>query len=120
MQVALGGAFGATARYLAGVAIARATGHGFPWGTLTVNVFGSFLMGVLVVSLARSDGIKLAPFLVTGLLGGFTTFSAFSFDAVALYERGQAGAAVAYVLTSVALSLLGIGIGMLVSRAVFA
>ncbi len=117
LQVALGGALGATGRYLTGVAVARVIGHGFPWGTLTVNVVGSFLMGILMVALAQSGGTKFAPFLVTGVLGGFTTFSAFSLDTVALYERGQVGAAAAYVLASIVLSLAGIGMGLLVSRA---
>ena len=118
LQVALGGAVGATGRYLVGVAIVRLTGHGFPWGTLTVNVIGSFLMGVLVVLLGQLNDTKLSPFLVTGVLGGFTTFSAFSLDAMTLYERGQVGAAAAYVLASVLLSLMGIGVGLLVSRVV--
>ena len=119
LQVAIGGALGATGRYLTGVAVVRVTGHGFPWGTLTVNVAGSFLMGVLAVTLAQLGGTRLAPFVVTGLLGGFTTFSAFSLDAMALYERGQAGAAAVYVLSSVVLSLAGIGLGVLAARAVF-
>ncbi len=118
LQVALGGALGATGRYLTGLAVDRMIGHGFPWGTLTVNVVGSFLMGALTVTLAQSDGTKFAPFLVTGMLGGFTTFSAFSYDAMVLYERGQAGAVAAYVLASVLLSIAGIGIGLLSARAV--
>jgi len=88
-QVALGGALGASARYLTGLGAVRLMGHGFPYGTLTVNVVGSFLMGVLVVSLTHMGGNRFAPFLMTGLLGGFTTFSAFSLDAATLYERGQ-------------------------------
>ena len=118
LQVALGGALGATGRYLTGAAIVRLMGPGFPWGTLTVNVVGSFLMGILVVLLGQLNGTKLSPFLVTGVLGGFTTFSAFSLDAMTLYERGQVGAAAAYVLASVSLSLAGIGAGLIVSRAV--
>ena len=84
----------------------RLIGPGFPWATLFVNVAGSFLMGVIVVVLAREGGTRAAgPFLMTGLLGGFTTFSAFSLDAVTLYERGQVALAGAYVMGSVILSL---------------
>lgn len=121
LQVALGGALGASARYLTGVATIRIIGPGFPWGTLTVNVAGSFCMGVLVVALAHTNATaRLAPFLMTGVLGGFTTFSAFSLDAVALYERGQIMAAAAYVAASVILSLAGIAAGLLAARAMLA
>jgi len=116
LQVALGGALGASARYLTGVAAVRVMGPGFPWGTLAVNVAGSFLMGVIVVVLAHT-GNRFAPFVMTGILGGFTTFSAFSLDALTLYERGQAGLAAAYVLASVLLSLMAIVAGLLVARA---
>lgn len=119
-QVALGGALGASGRYLTGVAAARLMGHGFPWGTLTVNIVGSFLMGALVVLLAHVNGMKLAPFLMTGLLGGFTTFSAFSLDTVTLMERGQTGLALAYVAASVAVSLAALAVGLFVMRAVVA
>ncbi|MEM6589988.1 MAG: fluoride efflux transporter CrcB [Pseudomonadota bacterium] len=117
LHVALGGAIGASARYLTSVGAMRLMGPGFPWGTLTVNVVGSFLMGVLVVVLAQKGGMKAAPFLMTGMLGGFTTFSAFSLDAFTLYERGQTGLAVTYVAASVLLSILAIVAGVLVTRA---
>ncbi len=119
-QVAFGGAIGASLRYLTGVATMRAFGPGFPWGTLVVNTVGSVLMGALVVILAEKSGTRLAPFLITGLLGGFTTFSAFSLDALTLYERGQTGLASAYVLGSVVLALGGIVIGITLTRAAFA
>ncbi|MFN3147916.1 MAG: fluoride efflux transporter CrcB [Paracoccaceae bacterium] len=119
-QVALGGALGASARYLTGVAAVRVMGHGFPWGTLTVNVAGSFLMGVLVVVLAHLNATRLAPFLMTGVLGGFTTFSAFSLDVMTLFERGQPATAGLYILGSVAISLLAILGGMALMRAVLA
>ncbi|MCP3969736.1 MAG: fluoride efflux transporter CrcB [Rhodobacteraceae bacterium] len=119
-QVALGGAVGASARYLTGIASVRLVGHGFPWGTLTVNIVGSFLMGGLVVVLAQTSGTRFAPFLMTGVLGGFTTFSAFSLDAVTLYERGQVGVAAGYVAASVLLSLAGLFVGMIAARGVFA
>lgn len=119
-QVALGGALGASGRYLVGVAVMRLIGPGFPWATLAVNVAGSFLMGALVVVLAHRGGQALAPFLMTGLLGGFTTFSAFSLDAVTLWERGATGLAAGYVLGSVVLSLAALMAGLAVARMVVA
>ena len=119
-QVALGGALGASARYLASVATMRLVGPGFPWATLAVNIAGSALMGALVVVLAQRDATRLAPFLVTGVLGGFTTFSAFSLEAFTLYERGQIVAAAAYVGLSVVLSLLGLALGVWLARGITA
>ena len=120
LQVALGGAIGASGRYLTGVAAVRAFGHGFPWGTMIVNVVGSVLMGVLVVVLAHKSGTRFAPFLMTGILGGFTTFSAFSLDALTLYERGEIGIAAAYVSGTLILTLGGIVAGVLLARMVLA
>lgn len=117
-QVALGGALGASGRYLTGMAALRVFGPGFPMGTLIVNILGSFLMGALVVVLARRGGNDMAPFLMTGILGGFTTFSAFSLDAVTLYERGQVGAAAGYVAVSVILSLGALALGLFVARTI--
>ena len=118
-QVALGGALGASARYLTGVATMRLIGPGFPWGTLAVNIAGSFLMGVLVVVLAHKDATRLAPLLMTGVLGGFTTFSAFSLDTITLIERGQTMQAGFYIAASVILSLGAIVLAMLMTRGVF-
>lgn len=115
-QVALGGALGASARYMTNVAAMRLIGPGFPWGTVAVNVAGSFLMGVIVVTLGHHSANRFAPFLMTGILGGFTTFSAFSLDALTLWERGQTGIAAAYVLGSVLFSLAAIVAGMVVAR----
>ncbi len=119
MQVALGGAIGASARYLTGVAAIRLIGPGFPWATLVVNIVGSFLMGALIVVLAHQSGTRWAPFLMTGLLGGFTTFSAFSLDAITLFERGQVLIAAAYVVASVLLSLAAIVAGLALARGVY-
>ncbi|MGP3697896.1 fluoride efflux transporter CrcB [Rhodobacter sp. NSM] len=119
LQVALGGALGASARYLTNVGSMRLFGSGFPAGTMIVNVAGSFLMGVLVVVLAHK-GNRYAPLLMTGMLGGFTTFSAFSLDAVTLYERGQVGLAATYVVLSVVLSLAGLMAGMAAVRGLMA
>ena len=118
--VAIGGAVGASARYLTGIATLRMFGPGFPYGTLTVNVLGSFLMGVLVVVLGHFSANRFAPLLMTGLLGGFTTFSAFSLDAVTLYERGQVATAGLYVGASVIVSLAALFAGLSVARAVLA
>lgn len=116
--VALGGAIGATLRWLTGVLTLRVFGPGFPWGTVTVNIVGSFLMGVIVVTLAERGGNRAAPFLMTGLLGGFTTFSAFSLDTVALMERGQFTLAAAYVGGSVIVGLAALVLGMTLTRMV--
>lgn len=119
-QVALGGALGASLRYLTNVATMRAFGAGFPLATIIVNVAGSFLMGVLVVLLAHKGGMRFAPFLMTGVLGGFTTFSAFSLDALTIWERGQATLAGVYVLSSVALSIAALVAGVLTTRGILA
>lgn len=120
LQVAIGGAIGAVGRYLTGVATVRMMGHGYPWGTLTVNIVGSFLMGILIVVLMTKDGgMRIAPLLMTGMLGGFTTFSAFSLDALTIYERGQVGTAAIYVIASVVLSLLAIFLGVMAARGIW-
>ncbi len=120
LQVALGGAIGSALRYGVNVSAARAFGTGLPWGTLIVNIVGSFAMGLLVVLLAEKGGMKLAPLLMTGILGGFTTFSAFSLDTMTLWERGQTGLALAYVAASVILSLAAIALALHLFRGVFA
>lgn len=116
LQVALGGAIGASGRYLTNMAALRLMGPGFPWGTLAVNILGSALMGVLVVVLAKFGGLRFAPLLMTGMLGGFTTFSAFSLDAVTIYERGEFGLAAIYVIGSVILSIFALFGGITISR----
>ncbi len=105
--IAFGGAIGAVARHLVVGQVALWTGHGFPFGTLTVNVVGSFVMGLIVElsALAWSPSPELRAFLTVGFLGAFTTFSAFSLDAVALYERGALLLCAAYVVASVVLSI---------------
>ncbi len=120
LQVALGGAIGASARYGTAVAAMRAFGPGFPAATMIVNVVGSFLMGVLVVVLALKGGTRAAPFLLIGMLGGFTTFSSFSLDAFVIWERGQTMLAGAYVAGSVVLSLAGLVGGVFLTRSLLA
>lgn len=120
LSVAAGGAIGATLRYALTGWAGRALGHGFPWGTLAANVIGSALMGVLaVVLMERFPGAwsRYAPFLMTGILGGFTTFSAFSLDALYLMERGRMAAAAAYVGGSVLLCVGGLWLGLAAARA---
>lgn len=109
LLVFLGAGLGGAARHAVNLGCARWCGPAFPWGTLTVNVVGSFAMGALVGWLAFraaegwTQGVRL--FLATGVLGGFTTFSAFSLDAMLLWERGEAGLAASYVAASVILSI---------------
>ncbi|TBX28566.1 fluoride efflux transporter CrcB [Nioella sediminis] len=120
LQVALGGAIGASARYATGVGIVRLVGHGaFPLGVITVNIVGSFLMGVFVVAAAHRGLTHLSPFVMTGVLGGFTTFSAFSLEAVTLYERGDLSGAVLYVVASVVCSIFGLLLGLWLARGMF-
>ena len=118
--VFLGAGIGGALRHGVNVACARAYGIGFPWGTLTVNVVGSLVMGVLVGWLAfkagHAWGQPLRLFLTTGILGGFTTFSAFSLDAVLLWERGDAVVALGYVAASVVLSIAGLVLGLALVR----
>lgn len=119
--VALGGAVGASMRYLFGVGVMRLTGPSeFPLAILSVNVIGSFLMGMFVVAAAHRGLTHFSPFVMTGLLGGFTTFSAFSLETVTLMERGHIGAASLYVALSVGLSIVGLMIGLAVARGIFA
>ena len=119
--IALGGAIGAACRYLLGVVVMRLTGPAdFPLAILSVNIIGSFLMGVFVVVAAQKGLTHLSPLVMTGLLGGFTTFSAFSLEAVTLMERGQIAAAGAYVALSVVLSIGGLMLGLWIARGVLA
>ena len=113
---------GASARHLLGGVIMRAAGPGFPYGTLCANVVGSFLMGVLVAWLAaRSVGDSAwRLFIGVGLLGGFTTFSSFSLDAILILEKKAYGLFAAYVGGSVILSLLGLMLGLMLARKIFA
>lgn len=117
--VALGGAIGASLRWLMGIAILRATGPAeFPVAILSANVLGSFLMGVFVVVAAHKGLTHLSPFVMTGLLGGFTTFSAFSLETMTLIERGAAGQAALYIALSVGLSVGGLALGLMLARGV--
>jgi fluoride exporter len=120
LAIALGGALGALARYAVFVAATHLLGHGFPYGTLIVNVVGSLLLGVLIEGLALAwtmpEPARL--FLVVGVFGAFTTFSTFSLDVAVLYERGRTLAAAGYVLASVILSVGGLFAGLHLMRRV--
>ncbi len=120
LSVAAGGAIGAGGRYLVNVLVTRIAGHGFPYATFVENILGCLVLGALVefMALHWSPSQEVRAFLVTGILGAFTTFSAFSLDAVSLFERGQLGLAGAYVAGSVVLSLAGFVAGMMALRAV--
>ena len=118
LQVALGGALGAALRWLAGLGVARLLGPAqtFPVAILGVNVLGSLLMGSFAVLAARRGLAHLQPFVMTGVLGGFTTFSAFSLEAVTLLERGRLGAAGLYAGLSVGLSIGALLLGAAIVR----
>jgi CrcB protein len=122
IYVALGGALGASLRYLTVRAALRLFGPGFPWGTVAVNVLGSLIMGLVAVALIeRFPGAwgRYAPFVMTGVLGGYTTFSAFSLDALSMWEKGRALAAALYVGGSVAASIAALALGFALGRAMF-
>lgn len=116
LHVAIGGACGAMLRFAAGQAMLRLPGTGLPVSVLSVNVLGSFLMGLFVVLSFERGWQHLNPFVTAGVLGGFTTFSAFSLEAFTLYERGQIGAAGLYVVLSVCLSIAGLAGGVWLAR----
>ena len=120
LQVALGGAIGAALRFLTGVGILRLIGPGFPIAVMGVNIFGSFMMGLFVVFATQRGVAQLNQFVMAGLLGGFTTFSAFSLEAVNLFERGAMGQALAYVVMSVVLSIGGLMLGLMIARGIWA
>ena len=118
--VFLGGGIGAAGRHGVNVAAARLFGLGFPWGTLIVNVVGSFAMGLIAAWFAFKADAGLSQhvrlFLTTGILGGFTTFSAFSLDVALLWERGAVVGASAYVIVSIVFSVGGLFAGLALVR----
>jgi len=115
-----GGALGAGARYLLYVEFTKVWNSGFPWATLTVNIVGSLLIGALAVLFLERwpESVGLRIFVITGILGGFTTFSAFSLDFVALMERAEVGSALIYAASSVLLSIAACWVGLNAIRAV--
>jgi CrcB protein len=120
LAIAIGGAIGSVARFLVGVGSTKLLGLAFPWGTLIINVAGSFLIGVFAESFALKWNLPQAgqAFLTVGLCGGFTTFSTFSLDSYVLLQRGQLGLAAAYVIGSVILSIAALFAGLYLVRVI--
>jgi CrcB protein len=118
LLVFVGGGLGASLRHAVNVGCARACGVNFPYGTFVINITGSLVMG-LVAGYLAFKGDASQPwrlFIMTGILGGYTTFSAFSLDSVLLYERGELGLAAFYVVGSVVLSIAGLVAGLALVR----
>jgi CrcB protein len=113
-----GGAIGAGARYLASMAALRSFGTQFPWGTLGINILGGFFMGLLIASLSRfsGGGEPWRMFIGVGILGGFTTFSAFSLETWAMIENGQSLPAIGYIAASVIGSVAALALGFTLVR----
>ncbi len=116
--VFLGGGLGAALRHGANIVAARMFGTAFPYGTLIINVLGSLAMGLIAEYFALKAGLpqRWRLFLTTGILGGFTTFSAFSLEAALLYERGQIAGSAIYVIASVVLAISALFAGMAIVR----
>ncbi|MCK1390558.1 fluoride efflux transporter CrcB [Bradyrhizobium sp. 1] len=120
LAVAAGGALGAVVRYLVAIGSGRAFGTDFPWGTLIINITGSFLIGIFTAMFATRWNLPQAAriFLTVGICGGYTTFSTFSLDAWYLIERGQTWASAAYMIGSVVLSVGALIAAMQLVRAI--
>jgi CrcB protein len=119
LAVAAGGALGAVVRYLVAIGSGRAFGTDFPWGTLIINVTGSFLIGAFAALFAAKWNLPQSArlFLTVGICGGYTTFSTFSLDAWVLIERGQTWASATYMIASVVLSVGALIAAMQIVRA---
>jgi fluoride exporter len=118
LAVSLGGALGAAGRYLVMVWVGHWLGHGFPFGTLAVNIVGSFLLGALIETsaLVWSPSPEIRAFIVVGVLGAFTTFSTFSLDAYTLWVRGDVVQAAIYVAASIVLCIFALLAGLVTFR----
>ena len=116
--IGLGAAIGANGRYVAGQVIARQAGSGFPYGTLAINASGSLVIGILMTILTERliAGTSVRLFLVVGILGGYTTFSSFSYETIALVDGGRWVAAAAYVAATMLSGLLACAAGVLIAR----
>lgn len=119
VAVAAGGAIGAVARFLVGRGMFHLMGPGFPWGTLTVNILGSFLIGLMVELLALRYSLshEWQGFIIIGILGGFTTFSAFSLEVGLMIEKGQISTAAVYALGSMFVGVVALFAGLFAGRA---
>ena len=118
VAIALGGATGALARYFVAQQMTQWLGAGFPWGTFTVNLVGSFVLGLLAetFALAADASPALRGFLIVGLLGSFTTFSTFSLDVALLFQRDRIDLAALYIAGSVILAVAGLYAGLKLAR----
>ena len=118
LVVFMGSGVGGMLRHGVGIVALRLMGPTFPWGTLAINVVGSALMGMMIGLFAAKsiENAELRLFVTTGLIGGFTTWSTFSLDAVTLWERGETGAAIGYVLASLVLSVVVLAIALVITR----
>lgn len=122
--IAIGGAIGASLRYIVSIYMFHWLGNRFPYGIMTVNIVGAFLMGILIGFLARHQlggqyqgGAALVhSFLAVGLLGGLTTFSSFALDSYNLFERGDIAFGFLYITGSVLLAIIGLFAGILIMR----
>lgn len=118
LQVAIGGALGAVGRYVTGIALVRLLGSGFPYGTLAVNVAGSFAVGILFVMLGGLSGEtgRHTAFLMTGFLGGYTTFSAYSLECWMLFQQGRIAEGLLFAFGSAGLSILACIAGIAIAK----
>jgi CrcB protein len=117
LLVAIGGGIGAGVRHLANMGAMRLVGPNYPWGTMAINIAGSFVMGLFVALLMRRGGSnELRLFVATGVLGGFTTFSAFSLDFASLWARGATLPALGYALASVIGAIVALFLGLWLAR----
>lgn len=121
LAVASGGAIGAVARFLVGKGVLNLMGPGLPWGTFTVNILGSFIIGLLVevLALRMHASHEWQGFLIVGVLGGFTTFSAFSLEVALMIEKGQITTAMGYAFASLFLSVVALFIGLYAGKVIF-
>jgi CrcB protein len=120
LLVAAGGAIGAGLRHLTNLGALRLVGPNYPWGTMAINIVGSFVMGLFIALLGRRLGgsNELRMFVATGVLGGFTTFSSFSLDFATLWERGTPLPAIGYALASVIGAIVAVFLGLWLARTV--
>jgi len=121
LAAAIGGALGSVVRYVLGFYFGKAFGVEFPWGTLFINITGSFLIGAFAESFALRWNVDLATrvFLITGICGGYTTFSAFSLEVVTLISRGAVAAAASYIASSVVLSIAALYAALFLMRRLY-
>ena len=119
LLVVVGGGIGAGIRHLTNMGALRLVGPNYPWGTMAINIVGSFALGLFIATLARRGGSnELRLFVATGILGGFTTFSAFSLDFATLWERGATLPAFGYALASVIGAIIALFLGLWLARTV--